>query len=104
MERKEYMLAYPLLSWFSDVSVGFEEGSDVECLPAPEGSLDGPVKCKLQGSPIQTTEKCELLVPAGWRCVPPITHIPDTAELLDMLAVCRSPTPPMRLAFIVSKH
>lgn len=33
--------------------VRFEEGSDVQCLAAPEVTLDGPVEGKLQGTLVE---------------------------------------------------
>jgi len=35
------------------MAVGFEEGSDVECLAAPEVTVDGPVEGELQGALVE---------------------------------------------------
>lgn len=51
-----------LLSRVADVSVGLEQGPDVEGLPPPEVSVHGPVQGELQGAPVEGPIG-ELLVP-----------------------------------------
>ena len=36
--------AYPLLSWFSHISVHLEKGSDVERLTSPDIAMDAPIQ------------------------------------------------------------
>jgi len=45
--------AYSLLPWLGDVLVRLEEGADVDSLPAPEVSVDGPVEGELQGAAVE---------------------------------------------------
>ena len=47
--------AYSLLSRLRDVLVRFEEGADVDRLPAPEVSVDGPVEGELQGAAVEVS-------------------------------------------------
>jgi len=46
-------LPYSLLSRLGDVLVGFEEGSQVHCLAAPEMSVDGPVEGEFEGAAVE---------------------------------------------------
>lgn len=46
-------VTYPLLSRFGNIPVGFKKGANVDGLAAPEMSMNSPVKCKLQGAPVE---------------------------------------------------
>jgi hypothetical protein len=49
----DFSFAYLLLARIANVPVGFEKGSDINCLSAPDLSVDGPVKGQFQGAPVE---------------------------------------------------
>lgn len=50
---------YLLLSGLGNMTVCFEEGTDVEGLASPEVAVDGPVEGELEGALIERSGECE---------------------------------------------
>lgn len=48
-----FSFTYLLLARIADVLVGFEKGSDIDCLSTPDLPVDGPVKRQFQGAPVE---------------------------------------------------
>jgi hypothetical protein len=48
-----FCFAYLLLARIADILVGFEKGSDIDCLSTPDLPVDGPVKRQFQGAPVE---------------------------------------------------
>jgi hypothetical protein len=49
----DFSVAYLLLARIADVLVGFEKGSDIDCLSTPDLPVDSPVKRQFQRAPVE---------------------------------------------------